>query len=64
MSVPAGVRLHSDVEGEFESAWKVELRGLYVFFVDARGVVRAAVRGAWTFEKMEELFGAIDDCAR
>lgn len=62
--LPAGVRLHCDVEGKFESGWKVDLRGVYVFFVDGEGVVRAAVRGAWTFEKMEGLFAAIDDRAR
>ncbi len=62
--VPAGTRLHADIEAAFESGWGGETRGVYVFFVDARGVVREAVRGAWTFEKMEELFGAIDDFAR
>ena len=62
--VPAGVRLHSDVEKAFESGWGVAPRGLYVFAVDGKGVVRAAVRGAWTFEKMEELFSAADDFAR
>ena len=62
--VPAGTWLHSDVEKLFESQWGTKPRGVYVFFVDGGGVVRAAVRGAWTFEKMEGLFSAIDDSAR
>ena len=58
--VRGGTRLHSDVAREFESGWGVELRGVYVFAVDKEGVVKVAVRGAWTAEKMRELSSVID----